>query len=171
MPLTDVATRAFFLNYILCNMEEYLLTMPYPDIIGMLQRVENNKCPESHLIHARALYNFFYDKKPKEDDIHCNRDYNYVPKGNAETCRAAINRINKGLAHITTSKGINYPWGREVCIKLEALLVPEIQGFLQYIEGYNELRDWLNAFNEFNYEARIKALLERCDSYPLMNIN
>ena len=85
--------------------------MPYPDIIGMLDRIENNNYPESHLIHARALYYFFYGEAPKKDDIHCNRDYNYEPKGDAEPCRAAINSINKGLAHITTSNGVNYPWG------------------------------------------------------------
>lgn len=167
----EAPIRAYFLNYILNDMEEYLFSVPYPDIIGMFQRIQNNKCPESHLIHARALYNFFYDKKPKKDDIHCNRDYNYIPKGNAEACSEAINRINKGIAHITTSKGTNYPWGREVGIKLETLLIPEIQGFLQYIESNNELMVWLNAYKEFNYEERIKALLERCDSYPFLNIN
>ena len=165
-----IAERAFFLNHILTHMEEYLLKMSYPDIIQMFNKVNKNTYSESHFIHARALYNFFYTK-PRKNDI-CSKDYNYSPTGKSEICESAINHISRGLAHITkVSQGPNRSWGREVGIKLEALLVPEIQCFLHHIQDDTELKALLEQFAEFNYESRIMTILYRCDAYPIINIS
>lgn len=165
-----IANRAFFLNYILSHMEEYVLKIPCPNIITMYQRVMHDIYTESHYIHARALYYFFYGQKPQKDDIHCYRDYDYKPIGDFRTCKRAIIQINKSIAHITIKKGTNFPWGREVGIKLESLLVPEIQGFIQYVHSDAELSIWLSKFSEFNYESRIKEILKRCEAYPTIAI-
>ena len=163
----DICLRAAFLNYILLNFEEYLLEMPYPDIIGIWQRVMDDSCPKSHLICARALYNFFYDSKPKKDDINGKRDYDYVPIGEHETCRTQISQINKSIAHLTLRKGTHIPWGRAVVIRLEALLVPEIHNFLNYILQDADLEHWLNQFTENNYKSRILRLPKKLCKPPL----
>ncbi len=164
------------MNETLNVMEEYIYAIPEIDVQAFFNINSNLNYPKSHLINARALYYFFYATKQqmRRDDINSLRDYNYKPLGKYENNKEAFERISKGVAHLTKISNCNYPWAREVGIKMAAQIIPDIEGFLKHIRGYDELMEFNRVYSYekiFNYNNRIEKLIAKCQSYPIIVIN
>ncbi len=175
--MLDSQNRAFYLNDILTIMEEYVYTLiDFNKNISISRRIECNNYPKTALINARALYYFFYatNEHIKKDDINSFIDYGYRPLELFSNNEEAIKRISKGIVHLTRISNWNYPWGRDVGLKLEAQLFPEIQGFLNHILADDVLLEYIKIyqFNQlFNYDKRTEKILSTIPKYLIIKID